>query len=329
MSVSFIHVGMMKTASTYLQNVWLKDEQYALAFAGAQNVVQYIRESTLNGNFDASHPMHIELDRQPCKENNVIISSEGFSCGYLATIEERPLQEMIGNDAEILGTLKNQTSNVLICVRSPVAWLRSIHSQFVNEGQYGDWARFYRYKEQFLREALDLEFMFSCYEKHFSNVVVVPFEYLKNDESKFWDVFSSRFDLPRPNIHVEVQNESLAGRRMLLLSKLNQLSDTLRSGLAESDLPSEQEGRFLVDNDSKYSKWLHRRFCQHSTEGRLSEACELLGVDGDDEAFRKVFVSEEMAHWIETKFIEPIAKRVSDRDLMKAYREELFGVPRY
>lgn len=329
MPVSFIHVGMMKAASTYLQNVWLNDEQYALAFAGVQKVVQYVRSSTLCGNFDADHPMHIKLDKQPARENNIIISSEGFSCGYLATTEERPLREMIGNAAKILGTLKAETNNVLICVRSPVSWLSSMHSQFINEGQYGDWTRFYRYKEQFLKDALNLEFILSCYEEHFSNVVVIPVEYLKNDESTFWSILSSRFDCPRPNLQVEMQNESLKGNRLLLLSKLNQLSDTMRAGLTESDVSSAQETRLLVENDSKYSKWLHRRFCQHSTDAKLSQACELLEVDGGDEVFRKVFLSQEMTHWIEAKFIKPIENRVNDRDLMKAYREELLGVPRF
>lgn len=37
MAVKFIHVGMMKTASTYMQNVWLRDSQFALANQGAAN----------------------------------------------------------------------------------------------------------------------------------------------------------------------------------------------------------------------------------------------------------------------------------------------------
>ncbi|XKH01323.1 hypothetical protein LG325_00685 [Marinobacter nauticus] len=328
MAVSFIHVGMMKTASTYLQNVWLQDEQYALAFGGANEVVQYVRQSTLKGDFDPRHPMHIQLDKQPVKENNVIISSEGFSCGYLATTEERPLRAMIGNAAEILGSLKKETDSVLVCVRSPIAWMKSMHSQFINEGEFGDWARFYRCKETFLKEAMDLEFMLSRYEQHFGNVVVMPFEYLKNDEAKFWDDFSARFALPRPKVEVEVQNESLKGRRLQLLSSMNQLSHTLRQGLAGSDHPSPKEAEFLVDNDSKYSKWLHRRFCQHASEEKVAEACDQMGIEGDDPAFRKTYISDDMVEWIETRFIAAIEKRLNDPSLMDQYRAEVSQTPR-
>jgi hypothetical protein len=39
MGIKFIHVGMMKTATTYMQNVWLKDKQFALAHQGLLPVV--------------------------------------------------------------------------------------------------------------------------------------------------------------------------------------------------------------------------------------------------------------------------------------------------
>jgi len=319
---------MMKTASTYLQNVWLQDEQYALALGGASEVVQYVRQSTLKGDFNPSHPMHIELDRQPMKENDVIISSEGFSCGYLATTKERPLREMISNAAEILGTLKKETDSVLICVRSPIAWMKSMHSQFINEGEFGDWERFYHYKEAFLKDALDLEFMLSRYEQYFGNVVIMPFEYLKNDETKFWDDFSSYFNLPRPNVEVDVQNESLKGRRLRLLSRMNQLSHTLRDGLVSSNPPSPKEALLLVDNDSKHSKWLHRRFCQHSSEDRVAEACDLVGVQSEDDTFRKTCISDAMAEWIESQFIGAIEKRLNDQALVEQYRTEVAWVSR-
>ncbi|MFC0703515.1 hypothetical protein [Marinobacter persicus] len=321
--MSFIHVGMIKTASTYLQSVWLKDEQYALAFSGAGKVVQYIRQSTLRGDFDANYPMNIELDKQPIADNNVIISSEGFSAAYLTAIEERPVRTMMGNAAEILGTLNKETDNVLICVRSPVAWMKSVHAQFINEGQYGNWDRFFAYKEQFLKDALDLEYMLSCYEKFFNNVVVMPFEYLKQDEPGFWEALSSHFDVPRPKVQVEVQNESLKGARLRLLSSLNRVSYVLRSGLSESCVSDGQEIDFLIKNDANYSKWVHRRFCQYASEESLLEACNLLGVQSEDASFNSVSITREMADWVEDKFIKSIEKRVSDQDLIENYRAEL------
>lgn len=143
---------MMRTATTDMQNVWLRDKQFALAHQGLTPLVQHIRKATKEGNFNPRFSMKINVDKQSLETQDIVLSSEGFSCAYLTGLGEQPLRKYIGNAAQSLATLNSQTDNIFICVRSPIAWLRSMHSQFINEGQYGDGERFMACKEECLQD---------------------------------------------------------------------------------------------------------------------------------------------------------------------------------
>lgn len=315
---------MMKTATTYMQSVWLRDSQYALAFRGALPVVQYARASTLDGTFDPKHPINIEIDRQPVERQNIIVSQEGFSSAYLVDVGEVPVRQYIENASKILGTLNNQTNNILLCVRSPVSWIRSMHSQFINEGQYGDGSRFYELKEKFLSSSLDLEFLLKCYQKRFKNVVVLPFEYLRDDEDKFWGILEDKFSVPKPQVEVPAINESVAGCRLLLMSRLNEVAYHMRSSLLASDKYKNKERDMLVNNSQNHDKWFNRRFCQYASDIDVERMCDRIGINEDSESFRQVPITKAFAEVIEEKFLAPFGNLVQDQVLAEKYRQELW-----
>jgi hypothetical protein len=328
MGIKFIHVGMMKTATTYMQNVWLKDKQFALAHQGLLPVVQYLRQATKESNFNPRYAMNINVDKQPVATQDVILSSEGLSCAYLTELGEQPVRKYIGNAAELLGTLNKQTDNIFICVRSPVAWLRSMHSQFINEGQYGDGRRFMACKEQFLRDCLDLEFLVESYQRNFNNVVVMPFERLKEDEGSFWKTLAESFSIAVPSVKVVPVNESVSGIRLPLMSRLNEISHGIRDSLSASTVYRGPEKGMLIANSERDDKWLNRRFCQYGSDDEIQAMCDRVSLDCDLESFRAIQLSDSFCEWIEGQFIQPFEKITGDRGTASRYREELLLVKR-
>lgn len=324
MSIKFIHIGMMKTATTYMQNIWLRDKQFALAFKGVIPVVQYIRRATLENTFNSKKSINIKVDQQPMETQDIIISQEGFTCGYLTDIEERPIRELIQNSSELLGTLNGQTDNILICVRSPVSWLRSMHSQFVNEGQFGDGERFMTLKEKFLRDSMDLKFIVECYRKFFGNVVVLPLEYLQQDEHRFWGTVKEKFSVAIPGVDAPPINETVSGIRLPLMSRLNEVSHTMRDSLSASKRYNNQEREVLVRNSISNDRWFNRRFCQHAEDREIQRMCDRLNVDDNLVKFRKVPISASFAECINENFITPIEEVTKDQVLVDQYRKELW-----
>lgn len=328
MGIKFIHVGMMKTATTYMQNVWLKDKQFALAHRGLLPVVQYVRQATKENNFDPRYAMNINVDKQPLETQDVILSSEGLSCAYLTELGEQPVRKYIGNAAQLLGTLNKQTDNIFICVRSPVAWLRSMHSQFINEGQYGDGRRFMACKEQFLKDCLDLQFLVESYQRNFKNVVVLPFESLKKDEGSFWKTLAESFSVAIPSVKVMPVNESVSGIRLPLMSRLNEISHGVRDSLSASTVYRGAEKEMLVANSERDDRWFNRRFCQHGTEDEIQAMCDRVSLDCDLESFRAIPLSDSFCEWIEDRFIQPFESITGDSVTANTYREELLSPQR-
>ncbi|HET7657253.1 MAG TPA: hypothetical protein VFK37_03100 [Bacillales bacterium] len=116
------------------------------------------------------------------------------------------------------------TPNLLLVVREPVSWIRSIYIQSVKEGGHGSISQeFIENQFLLLKHSLDIDYMTKCYERYFSNVLILPYELLKSDEEAFWRKISEVFDVPFAKERLNTLNQALDLKRFVLLSKLNEL----------------------------------------------------------------------------------------------------------
>lgn len=82
MNFDLIHIGMMKTATTYMQRVWMNDANYCLANIGSKKYLHYLRRNVRMGKTNSLIKTNIATDK-PKQDNQImILSNEGFSTAF-------------------------------------------------------------------------------------------------------------------------------------------------------------------------------------------------------------------------------------------------------
>ncbi|SDC72882.1 MULTISPECIES: hypothetical protein [unclassified Candidatus Frackibacter] len=106
MDVVFLHIGMPKTASTYMQNIWLKDESYSLSWKGNIKFFEQLRSTVKEGNLNKNLKVDINTDINYQEGQKLVISNEGFSSAYMNEVEfQHKIPEFIDYSSRILGQL--------------------------------------------------------------------------------------------------------------------------------------------------------------------------------------------------------------------------------
>ena len=320
MDVGFVHIGMMKTASTYMQNLWLREESYSLIWKKniefIKQVEKVIKEDDLKKNID----LNIKLENHH-KDQTVIISHEGYSTGFMNDINfQNRIPEFMDYSSRILGELSN---SLLIVVREPTSWIRSMYIQSIKQGWSG-WAQDFIYKQlELLNYSLDLEFIYKCYNRYFDNIFIVPFEILKEDENYFWKVISKNLDVPFVKQRMSKVNQSLDLKRVFMLSKLNQMSAVLLNTLISSkEYKNMQEKNKLVNVYSNHGKWVHRRFIEYANEKELNHIYQLFNKPKIPDDFLKFSLPEKLLNTINTKYIKFLSEHI-DEKYVELYKKEV------
>jgi hypothetical protein len=59
LEIGFVHIGMMKTASTYMQNVWMQEQNYSLSWRGNFGLLEQLRSSAKNNSLNSDIKINI------------------------------------------------------------------------------------------------------------------------------------------------------------------------------------------------------------------------------------------------------------------------------
>lgn len=126
---------MFKTATTYMQNLWLNNENYTLSWQGNIKFLQEFRNAVATGKNISDFPIEIDTDNQRFEGDNLIISNEGFSGAYLnQLVYQDKGSKFISEISKVLGSLKITNNNLLIVVREPLSWIKSAFVQSIKQG---------------------------------------------------------------------------------------------------------------------------------------------------------------------------------------------------
>ncbi|WP_117168769.1 hypothetical protein [Paraliobacillus sediminis] len=307
MSVDFIHIGMMKTATTYMQSIWMKDEAYSLSWQGNMKLLNSLRKLVSQDQFNSNLILDIRTDIPKEKKQKTVISNEGFSTAYLNQLHlQEKIPQFIDLTSQNLGRLAHATPNLLIGIRDPVSWLKSMYVQSIKEGGYGSAQEFVDKQFLFIRHSLDLEYIVNCYKRYFNNILILPYEILKTDEDLFWNVISDVFDVPVPNERiVNPINSSLDLKRTFLLSKLNEMSSLLVNTInISTDYKNSQEKLKLMQNHKNNEKWVHRRFVEFANVDQIDNMYNLFQISNPPDDFLEFTITDELKGIIKNKFIK-------------------------
>lgn len=331
-SLDFIHVGLGKCASTYLQGLWGADPRYI--YMDGSSLVQNVRTAAESGPDARLHvtPPH----RGPT--STTVLSSEGFSWGWInAPVKQFAVANLHKVAARTLG--KACLSNrVLIVVRNPVDWLRAVHEQSIKEGGYASFATFIKEQELLCRSVLDLSLILECYRKYFATVVVLSTDELRRTPEQFWQAYEHSLAVPIPSddaiAHAQKftrNGNSGLGDRVAVLAAMNRHSLALSSAYKnlsgfEETFPSEYA--LMKSLVSEGWVWPNRRVAEFGSDEQLAEIASHLAPTNLAE-FCHAPVSRALGEWIAKRFIEPLdtidtvsAQTVAGyRDALAAARE--------
>lgn len=268
MEISFLHIGMMKTATTSMQSVWFNDPAYCLSRQGTFPLLEILRTAAKKGTIDPKTKVNINTDKPFKQGQKIIVSNEGFSTAFLnLSAVQKKLPDFINLSSNSLSNLLPNCNNLLFVVREPLSWIKSIYIQSIKEGGYGDCQKFVDEQEEFLFHSLDIRHIINCYKRYFNNILILPFEMLKEDnKNSFWKCIHKKFDVPVPQIELPRTNISFGSDQVYLLSTFNRFSAMLLKTLSASKTyTSQQEKQSISQRYRESGMWVHRRFIEHAS----------------------------------------------------------------
>ncbi len=179
------------------------------------------------------------------------------------------------------------SNNLLITIRGPISWIKSIYIQSIKEGWSGSAQDFVEKQENFVLHSLNLRMIINYYKRYFDNILVLPFEFLKQSEDIFWRIISDSFQVPVVEARLSERiNTSLNLERTFLLSQMNQMSRLLTDTLLESDnYQNVREKKLIVKTHLSNEKWVHRRFVENATEQNVRDLYGLFNLEAPDKDF--------------------------------------------
>ncbi|MGP4105624.1 hypothetical protein ACTWQM_00885 [Virgibacillus sp. L01] len=267
----------------------------------------------MKDNINEDIELEIKTDINYQEDQKLVISNEGFSTAYLNKVDsQHKIPEFINHASRNLGRISDLTPNLLITVRDPISWLKSIFVQSIKQGWSGSAQDFVEKQHLYLRHSFDLEHIVNCYKRYFKNILIVPHEILKTDEDLFWNVISNAFQVPYAEKRIEGKiNSSLDLRRTFLLSKLNEKSSILSNILMDSkEYSNIQEKNHIVNNYLDSGKWVHRRFVEFADAEQINQLYELFGISEPPEDFFDFSIPVELRKVIESKYIGFLRKNI-------------------
>lgn len=221
----FLHVGMHKTATTFLQEEVfekIKEQTPLVEYTDKWSISTPIREGYKN-----------------------IISDENLDGGSYRLPSDADKQVTIIKNLSKL----YPNANIIICIRNKKGWLRSAYNQYVLGYGAKDYT-FEEYCSSLDSRITDFDSYISLIKKHFKSVYVCRFEdFVLNPQLFIEDLCSFiGIDVPE-NINYEKKNQSLKPHQIKVLRTLSKVAIKKEFYFPISVLVK------IVRGDVKFGKW--------------------------------------------------------------------------
>ncbi|MBR9825041.1 MAG: hypothetical protein GYB36_04455 [Alphaproteobacteria bacterium] len=328
-AAKFIHFGLPKCGSTFLQNLWGEDKGYTGADLG--QAAQVSRQLAAKGQTGNLPRMSFTVKARG--GSTLVATSEGFSWAFLG----RPhLLERIRDLHKIGAAITGATGasdTALFMVRNPADWIRAAHEQTVKEGGFMSGADFLDQRRALVECVLDLKHIREVFGAHFKRVVFLSADEMRHNPETFWPRYENVLGAPKPAdsvIDKVTRSDQYANRSLrektAQLARLNRLLGAVGEGWREADnLPPD----LIKERDSLLPKfdlsrvWAARRAAEtldsKALEGVLGGAFAEMG-----EGFTELQLDDALKAYLRTHVCDVLDGETTLPDELKAsYRAAL------
>jgi hypothetical protein len=321
MNFDFIHIGLAKCMSTTLQTQWDRSSNYRyqsgheIAHTCAKFVVQHASELEQLPTINVTAPEgHDEVD---------VISSESFSFSSL----EQP--EMSDHTAAkqryVAQTMCHLSNKVLIVIRDPIQWVRSVHAQSISQGGFSSPQEFVQSHRGVLLNNLHLGRLIEIWQRNGLEVTVLPMEGVTQDAELFWQTYESSLGVPRPDYMTEATGISRnASRydRLELAALINRFQHQLSGLVEKGESPNIQDRTAIRNALALVQRWGARRALHTATEDEVTSIQALFNPDyfGGFEHFK---LDAALIDHLTEHFVAPLEQHPAMAPHLAGYRESL------
>jgi len=325
----FVHFGLGKCASTFLQNVWALDPAYTCV--RLDDTAEGIRSLALKGPPDKLPDFH--LSAQPKPNQTMIATSEGLSWGFLTSPEHQHLvPELQKMAAHLIGRAKTART-ALVMVRNPLDWIRACHEQSIKEGLSDNGKDFIGKNRQLIKSVLDLRHIYKCLDPYFETIVFLSSDQLRQDPKSFWKAYETLLEAPKPkrktfkaiSANDNLANTSLKDRLQPLAMLNRQFSTIEQTWESLSDIPGfvakERENNLPLFQKS--STWAARRVVEFAPDEDLEKICGTLTPQMEDD-FCTIPIDDDLKDHLAHNYCDILEQRSQiSPNLLEAYKADL------
>ncbi|SEI86805.1 hypothetical protein SAMN05421831_11419 [Allopseudospirillum japonicum] len=299
MKNNFIHIGLMKTGTTYMQNVWFQSKDHCLCWRGMEDFIYFIRDKTIGLDRDPNE-VQIRFDNASVDGQSVVVSHESLSTAYLNEPENSYfIRPYIDETAYLLSLLKI-SETILIVVRDPLSWIRSIYSQSIKQGGYTDAQDFVNQQSMFIQSSLDIKYLCDAYSRHFAKIIILPFELMKDDLHGFWKILSKHTGCEIPEERLiygfKKLNTKLTNLQIQILAHLNKRRH-LTHQLSKKYSGPEAALESAIISDKKNNLLVCRRLTENMPKGKELEFASKLDINLEPQ---KDFYQFKLSHQLKS-----------------------------
>lgn len=212
---SLIHIGLHKTASTSLQQIWNDMPDVSLSHRFILKLTEHLRNAV-----EKNIPLDLEpLQSEPMfhsqtktEDGYAVFSNECMSIyNWLQEPDEKTTTTYFDALADIFMQLAPEAS-VLIVVREPNAWFKSMYMQYIHGGGGHAYEQYLESNSRFLIHTLRVERMVKTWGERYGadNIHILPYELIKDDLASFFDELYLITGMPVPDLTQAPQKKNIS-----------------------------------------------------------------------------------------------------------------------
>jgi len=273
---AFIHAGLGKCGSSFLQQVWSRDPAYTTANLGAAG--QAARQLAVRGQTENFPRLEHGLGTIPGQ--TLVGSSEALSWSFLdRPARQHLLPELQRLAASLVGTCQ-LSDTVLVMVRNPVAWIRAAREQTLKEGGGETGAEFINLHRGLVEHVLDLKHLQASFAAHFDRVVFLSADEMRETPDLFWETYAQALGVPAPAratldavLGDDRRSNRSLGARQAWLARLNRQTAAiidLWTGIEGLSGPAAHARTQFVAQFRNGGRWAARRLAEHASDATLN-----------------------------------------------------------